>query len=87
MPQHPLNPALLRRTDEVGLSERTAMCLTTANIVYIGDLVQMIEIELMRTPHIGPTTLREIKAMLAGLKLHLGMQVPGWPPENIGRED
>jgi DNA-directed RNA polymerase subunit alpha len=85
MPQHPLNPVLLRKTDEVGLSERATMCLTDANIVYIGDLVQMSEGELMRQPHIGPTTLREIKAMLAGLGLHLTMQVPGWPPENIGR--
>lgn len=29
--------------------------------------------------------LREIKSMLAGLGLHLGMEVSGWPPENIGR--
>lgn len=85
MPQHALSPILLRRTDEVGLSQRTAACLTTANIVYIGDLVQMIEIELLRTPHVGATALHEIKVMLAGLGLHLGMQVPSWPPENIGR--
>ena len=85
MPQDVLNPALLRRTDEVGLSQRTALCLTTANIMYIGELVQMIEIELLRQPHIGRTALHEIKTMLAGLKLHLGMEVPGWPPENIGR--
>ena len=85
MPEHVLNPALLRRTDEVGLSQRTAACLTTANIMFIGELVQMIEIELLRTPHVGATALHEIKTMLAGLKLHLGMEVPGWPPEDIGR--
>ncbi len=85
MPQHALNPVLLRRTDEVGLSQRTALCLTTANITYIGELVQMIEIELLRTPHVGATALHEIKVMLAGLELHLGMEVPGWPPENLGR--
>jgi DNA-directed RNA polymerase subunit alpha len=85
MPGDALNPALLRRTDEVGLSQRTAICLTTANIARIGDLVQMNEIELMRTPHVGPTALHEIKVMLAGLQLHLGMEVPGWPPETIGR--
>jgi len=48
--------------------------------MYIGELVQMIEVELLRTPHIGVTALREIKTMLAGLKVHLGMEVPGWPP-------
>jgi DNA-directed RNA polymerase subunit alpha len=81
MTQHALNPVLLRRTDEVGLSERTAACLTTANIVYIGELVQMIEIELLRTPHVGRGALHEIKVMLAGLGLHLGMEVPSWPPQ------
>jgi len=81
MTQHALNPVLLRRTDEVGLSERTAACLTTANIVYIGELVQMIKIELLRMPHVGRGALHEIKAMLAGLGLHLGMEVPSWPPQ------
>ena len=85
MPNDALNPVLLRRTDEVGLSQRTATCLTTANIAHIGDLVQMIEIELLRTPHVGATALHEIKVMLAGLGLHLGMEVPGWPAENLGR--
>jgi DNA-directed RNA polymerase subunit alpha len=85
MPQHALNPVLLKRTDEVGLSSRTALCLTTANIVYIGDLVQLTEVELLRTPHIGGATLHDIKTILAGLGLHLGMFVPGWPPEDAAR--
>jgi DNA-directed RNA polymerase subunit alpha len=84
MPQH-LNPVLLRRTNEVGLSERTTACLTTANITYIGDLVQLTEIELLYKPHIGLSALREIKSMLVGLGLHLGMWVPDWPPESIRR--
>jgi DNA-directed RNA polymerase subunit alpha len=85
MPGYALNPAFLRRTDEVGLSERTAECLTGADILYIGDLVQMTEIELLRRPHVGRGTLHDIKVMLAGLGLHLGMVVPHWPPENLGR--
>jgi DNA-directed RNA polymerase subunit alpha len=85
MTQHALNPVLLKRTDEVGLLPRTVMCLTTENILYIGDLIQMTEAELLRTPHIGVTTLHDIKSMLAGFRLHLGMEVPGWPPEDIGR--
>jgi len=82
---HALNPTLLRRTDEVGLSQRTVACLTTANIMHVGELVQMIEVELLRTPHIGVTALKEIKTMLGGLGLHLGMEVPGWPPEDLTR--
>jgi DNA-directed RNA polymerase subunit alpha len=83
MTQAALNPALLRRTDEVGLSARSAECLTGAGILCVGDLVQMIEIELLRVPHVGRTTLIEIKTMLAGLGLHLGMEVPNWPPAKI----
>lgn len=85
MPQHARDPVLRKRTDEVGMSARTALCLTTANILYVGDLVQMTESELLRTPHIGVATLHDIKVILAGLGLHLGMQVDGWPPEDIGR--
>jgi DNA-directed RNA polymerase subunit alpha len=85
MPQQALNPALLSRTDKVGLSERTAECLTGADILYIGDLVQMSEIELLGMAHVGRGTLKEIKVMLAGLGLHLGMVVPDWPAESLGR--
>ena len=80
-----IHPALLKRTDEVELRPRTVRCLTAENILYIGELIQMTEMELLRTPNIGDTTLHDIKTMLAGFKLHLGMEVPGWPPENIAR--
>jgi DNA-directed RNA polymerase subunit alpha len=86
MHQHDRNPALLRRTDNVGLAERTAKCLTDAGIVHIGDLVQMTESELLRLPHVGRGSLHEIKMMLAGLRLHLGMVLPDWPPKNWGDE-
>jgi DNA-directed RNA polymerase subunit alpha len=85
MPQHVFNSNLLKRTDEVGLLPRTVACLTMEHILYIGDLVQMTESELLRTQHIGGTALHDIKSVLAGMKLHLGMDVPGWPPETIGR--
>ena len=32
---------------------------------------------------IGRKSLNEIKEVLAQMGLHLGMEVPGWPPENI----
>ena len=62
---------------------RSANCLKNDNIVYIGDLVQRTEQEMLRTPNFGRKSLNEIKEVLASMGLGLGMTVPGWPPENI----
>jgi DNA-directed RNA polymerase subunit alpha len=82
-PQLPFNPALLKKVDELELSVRSANCLKNDNIVYIGDLIQKSEAEMLRTPNFGRKSLNEIKEVLASMGLHLGMDVPGWPPENI----
>ncbi len=82
-PQLPFNPALLKKVDELELSVRSANCLKNDNIVYIGDLIQKSEAEMLRTPNFGRKSLNEIKEVLASMGLHLGMEVPGWPPENI----
>ncbi len=79
----PFNPNLLRRVDELELSVRSANCLKNENIVYIGDLVQKTEAEMLRTPNFGRKSLNEIKEVLSQMGLKLGMEVPGWPPENI----
>ncbi len=79
----PFNPALLKKVDELELSVRSANCLKNDNIVYIGDLIQKTEAEMLRTPNFGRKSLNEIKEVLASMGLHLGMEVPGWPPENI----
>src|SRR5213076_2711190 len=78
-----INKNLLRKVDELELSVRSANCLKNDNIVYIGDLVQKSEAEMLRTPNFGRKSLNEIKEVLAQMGLHLGMEVPGWPPENI----
>ena len=75
--------ALLRKVDELELSVRSANCLKNDNIVYIGDLIQKTEGEMLRTPNFGRKSLTEIKEVLAELGLHLGMEVSNWPPENI----
>ena len=77
------NPNLLRKVDELELSVRSANCLKNDNIVYIGDLIQKSEAEMLRTPNFGRKSLNEIKEVLAQMGLHLGMEVPSWPPENI----
>ena len=82
-PELPFNPALLKKVDELELSVRSANCLKNDNIVYIGDLIQKSEGEMLRTPNFGRKSLNEIKEVLAGMGLHLGMDVPNWPPENI----
>jgi DNA-directed RNA polymerase subunit alpha len=79
----PFNRNLLRKVDELELSVRSANCLKNDNIVYIGDLVQKTEQEMLRTPNFGRKSLNEIKEVLAAMGLSLGMTVPGWPPENI----
>ena len=83
IPELAFNPALLKKVDELELSVRSANCLKNDNIVYIGDLIQKSEGEMLRTPNFGRKSLNEIKEVLAQMGLHLGMEVAGWPPENI----
>ncbi|WP_350334683.1 DNA-directed RNA polymerase subunit alpha [Coralliovum pocilloporae] len=82
-PELAFNPALLKKVDELELSVRSANCLKNDNIVYIGDLIQKTEAEMLRTPNFGRKSLNEIKEVLASMGLHLGMEVSNWPPENI----
>ena len=79
----PFNRNLLRKVEELELSVRSANCLKNDNIIYIGDLVQKTEAEMLRTPNFGRKSLNEIKEVLNKLGIHLGMETPGWPPENI----
>ncbi|MCB1351697.1 MAG: DNA-directed RNA polymerase subunit alpha [Rhodobacteraceae bacterium] len=77
------NPLLLKKVDELELSVRSANCLKNDNIVYIGDLIQKTEAEMLRTPNFGRKSLNEIKEVLTSMGLHLGMEIIDWPPENI----
>ena len=77
------NPNLLKKVEELELSVRSANCLKNDNIIYIGDLVQKSESEMLRTPNFGRKSLNEIKEVLQQMELGLGVTVPDWPPENI----
>ena len=77
------NSNLLKKVEELELSVRSANCLKNDNIIYIGDLVQKSESEMLRTPNFGRKSLNEIKEVLTQMELNLGMTVPDWPPENI----
>lgn len=79
----PFSPYLLKKVDELELSVRSANCLKNDNIVYIGDLVQKTEGEMLKTPNFGRKSLNEIKDVLVNMGLKFGMDIPNWPPENI----
>lgn len=73
-----VDPALLRPVDDLELTVRSANCLKAENIVYIGDLIQKSEVELLKTPNLGKKSLTEIKDVLAYKGLSLGMKIDNW---------
>ena len=77
------NKNLLKRVEELELSVRSMNCLKNDNIIYIGDLVQKTEPEMLRTPNFVRKSLNEIKEVLNTMSLYLGMEIPNWPPDNI----
>lgn len=77
------NPVLLKKVDELELSVRSKNCLQNDNIVYIGDLVNKTEAEMLRTPNFGRKSLNELKEVLSNYNLKFGMEILNWPPENI----
>ncbi|WWO95410.1 MAG: DNA-directed RNA polymerase subunit alpha [Candidatus Dasytiphilus stammeri] len=74
------DPILLHPVDDLELTVRSANCLKTESIHYIGDLVQKTEVELLKTPNLGKKSLNEIKDVLASKGLKLGMRLENWPP-------
>lgn len=78
-----LNENLLKTVDELELSVRSANCLATANIRFIGDLVQRSEQEMLNTKNFGRKSLKEIQDVLSGMGLSLGLKLDGWPPQQL----
>jgi len=78
-----LNPKLRLRIADLDLPKGAKSVIRHQNMIYVGDLVQMTEAELLRIPDLGRKRLGEIKAALQKLGLILGTIIPGWPPENF----
>jgi DNA-directed RNA polymerase subunit alpha len=78
-----LNENLFRSVDELELSVRSANCLANANIKYIGELVQKTEAEMLKTKNFGRKSLAEIKDLLSGMGLSLGMKLENPPRKDI----
>ena len=79
---------LNKSVDEMELSVRSYNCLKNANIRTIGELVQKTEAEMLKTKNFGRKSLNEIKEILGGMGLSLGMKLDNWPAqqgENAGR--
>ena len=70
---------LNKSVDEMELSVRSYNCLKNANIRTIGELVQKTEGEMLKTKNFGRKSLNEIKEILAGMGLSLGMKLDDWP--------
>ncbi len=71
---------LNRSVEELELSVRSYNCLKNAGIQTIGELVQKSESEMLRTKNFGRKSLNEIKEILQGMGLALGMK-----PDQHGR--
>lgn len=74
-----VNEALYRCVDELDLSVRSANCLQNADIKYVGELVQRSEHEMLKTKNFGRKSLLEIKEILTGMGLGLGMRIANFP--------
>ena len=73
-PPVPYNEHLDRSVDELELSVRSYNCLKNADIKTIRELVQRSEMEMLKTKNFGRKSLNEIKEILSGMGLGLGMK-------------
>lgn len=81
------DPVLLLRVDDgdLGLSTRSINCLKSADIYYVGELVQRTKNDLARVQHLGRKTLVDIMGVLAFRGFTLGTKLENWPPDELGR--
>ena len=73
-----------KSVDEMELSVRSYNCLKNANIRTIGELVQKTEGEMLKTKNFGRKSLNEIKEILAGMGLSLGMKLDNYQANQEG---
>jgi DNA-directed RNA polymerase subunit alpha len=74
-PLSALNENLDKSVEELELSVRSYNCLKNANIRTIRELVQKSEGEMLKTKNFGRKSLNEIKEILSGMGLSLGMRL------------
>lgn len=83
----PLDDNLFLPVDKLDLSVRSANCLQSADIKYVGELVQKTEPEMLKTKNFGRKSLDEIEEKLHSMGLDLGMRLENFPSrEEIERQ-
>lgn len=80
--QSELMRKLAMSVNEIELSVRSANCLNNANIQTIGALVEKTEAELLQFRNFGRKSLHEIRGILVGMDLSLGMTISS-PPADV----
>lgn len=78
----PFDPIFLSKVSDLEFCTRAQNYLEKEGIIYIGDLVQKKEHDMLKAPSFGKRTLEDIKNKLAEKCLSLGMSVPNWPPSD-----
>ncbi|MDR2503229.1 MAG: DNA-directed RNA polymerase subunit alpha, partial [Deltaproteobacteria bacterium] len=73
-----LNENLFKSINELELSVRAGNCLKSANITYVGELVQKAEADMLKTKNFGRKSLDEIRRVLTEMDLDFGIKVDGW---------
>jgi DNA-directed RNA polymerase subunit alpha len=76
------NENIYRSVDELEVAVRTYASLQNADIVYIGELIQRTEAELIALKF-DKRSIKELKEICAEMGLTLGTKIPDWP----GREE
>lgn len=76
---------LLKYVSDLQLSTKVINLFTLERIIYLGDLVQKTEDEILRFPNIGKKSLNELKQILAKKNLSLGMKISDWNEENVNK--
>lgn len=78
---------LYMKIEDLNLNVRSNNCLQSASVIYVGDLVQKKESDLLASPNFGKKSLQEIKDRLGELGLSLDMNIPNWNPEKEEDEE
>lgn len=81
----PWNILMVKKIVDLELSVRALNCLKKENIVYVGDLVQKKEYELLRIQDFGRKSLKEVKDLLEIMGLKLGIKLKQWDIDTISK--
>ena len=70
-----IDPILTQPIEALELTVRSQNCVKNEGLIYVYQLVQKTEVELLKTPNLGRKSLNEIKDVLQARSLTLGMKL------------